>query len=111
MDNVKAILLSNTDVDRLTVENFNDMQKELHEPILLFIQKDTYKYKLLKYFNVVAEDLEELKLMFRYKVFYTSSIPEGEYGHQFGALFYGVGKDLYKNKKKRSTANECLKLL
>jgi hypothetical protein len=103
LENVKAILLSNTDIENLTVANFYDSQEALHNPMVIFCNmetKETYGH-----FHIVAKDMEELVLMYETKVFYTSCVPEGEYERHYGAVFYGVKpKKNIKRKKKERTA-------
>jgi hypothetical protein len=108
LKNVKALLLSNTDVDNLTVENFTDSQQEMNNPMVIFCNLETME--IYDNFDIVAKDKEELALMFETKVFYTSSVPKGEHIWKHGAVFYGVKpkKSINKKKKERTAATDVL---
>jgi hypothetical protein len=95
MQSVKAVLVANTRVD--TVEEFKESQDLMNEPMVLFL--DEHTNECLNHFRIVAEDYEELQLMFELKVFYTSSVPNGETKWLHGAVFYGVDPQ-YKEKER-----------
>jgi hypothetical protein len=88
LKNVTALLLSNTDVNNLTVENFTDSQQEMNNPMVILCNLETMEF--YHSFDIVAKNKEELSSMFETKVFYTSSVPKGEHEWKHGAVFYGV---------------------
>jgi len=103
MENFKAIVVSNSTAK--TAEDFMESQKEMINPLVLILSNKTGEY--VEHFKIVAEDDEDLNLMYQYKLFYTSSIPEGEMISKYGATFYGVDQDLYKEKE-RAAATDVL---
>jgi hypothetical protein len=88
LEKIKALLLSNTDVNNLTVENFTESQKEMNNPVVIFCNMETTEF--YNSFNIVAKDKEELASMYEDKVFFTSSVPKGKHEWHYGAVFYGV---------------------
>lgn len=103
MEKFKALLVSNSTVK--TVEDFMESQNEMINPLVLILSEETGD--LVEHFKIVAEDDEDLNLMYQYKLFYTSSIPEGEMISKYGATFYGVDQNLYKEKE-RAAATDVL---
>lgn len=91
MKNVTAMLLANTDLEKLTLETFDEVQKTLHKPMVLFMEEGTNE--VFKYFNIAAKTMEELNQMFKYKYFDTPDLPEGEYVTIAGGHFVGVGEE------------------
>jgi hypothetical protein len=104
LKNVTALLLSNTDVNNLTVENFTDSQQELNNPMVILCDLETMEF--YHSFDIVAKDKEELASMYEDKVFFTSSVPKGKHEWHHGAVFYGVKpkKSINKKKKERTAA-------
>jgi hypothetical protein len=99
MDKVTALLVSNTAVNfkEMSGKDFMIAQEEVKNPMVIFCNLETTQS--FERFHIVAKDKKELKLMYKLKIFYTSSIPEDETRHIHGAIFYGVKKDKYKKKK------------
>jgi hypothetical protein len=105
MENLKAILLPNTEVENLNVENFYDSQEKVHNPMVIFMKEGTNE--VIKYFHIAAKTMEELKDMFKYKYFDTPDLPEEEYVTFSGGYFIGCGPREKTNavkKKKDLTA-------
>jgi hypothetical protein len=105
MENVKAILLPNTEVENLTVENFYDSQEKVHNPMVIFMKEGTNE--VIKYFRIAAKTMEELKEMFKYKLFNTPDLPEEQYVTFAGGYFIGCGpceEEKTVKKKKDLTA-------
>lgn len=100
MSSIKAVLIPNTSATGSTKE-FTEAQSEMKDPMVLFINKDTNEY--IEPFEIVARDLEELRLMFEMKIFYTSSIPRGKSERKYGAIFYGVDKNRHKKTHPAAT--------
>jgi hypothetical protein len=103
LENVTAILLSNTGAG-VTVENFYEVQQEVHNPMVIFMEKGTDK--VIKYFRIAAETMNELNSMFKLKYFDTPDLPEGRYQKFGGGYFVGCGpcQDETKVNKKARTA-------
>lgn len=83
-----------------SVEEFEDNQNVLKEPMVLVMDWDSKEY--IEHFNIVAKDYEEFLLMDKMKIFYTSSIPKGETVKKYGAIFYGVSKYRNRGRKKKA---------
>lgn len=104
MENVTALLIPNTAAEHnFNVDCFMDAQEEMNNPIVMIVDK-VYQ-TAIEFFRIEAENMKELKLMYEKKIFFTSSIPEGENRRSYGALFLGVPADYYKNKR-HSAATE-----
>lgn len=101
MEKVKALLIPNTGVvaemEHVSVEGFTDAQEQMNNPMLVFCNLDTLE--TYKHFEIVAKDLTELNLMYKHKIFYTSSVPEGKKMEIADAVFLGVSKDYYTKKE------------
>lgn len=89
MGNVKAILLPNTEIERLTVENFYDSQENVHNPMVIFMKEGTNE--IIKHFRIAAKTMKDLELMFKYKYFDTPDLPEEQYVTFAGGYFIGCG--------------------
>lgn len=105
MENVKAIVLSNTVVsgNEVSNETFLKAQNEVNEPMVIFMEKETHEVKGV--FKIVADTAEELEFMYDNKVFYSSSVEIGEYKKCFGAVFVGVDPDYKKEKSAQLQLN------
>lgn len=90
MENVTAVLYSNTDfiTDNVTVDEFLEAQNVVKKPMVIFCNLDTRE--TFGKFQIVAKDMKELTLMYEKKVFFTSSVPEGEVVRKHGAVFLGA---------------------
>ncbi|MED4534844.1 hypothetical protein [Metabacillus fastidiosus] len=102
--NIEIGIIHNT-VD--TGPEFADGQKTMKNPAAFIVDKDTNE--CIERFVIEAKDQEELSLMCKTKVFYTSSIPKDEVQHRYGAVFYGVAKpeiDLKQLMSKITKENE-----
>lgn len=103
MENVKAILLSNTAAvsNEVPVMDFMRAQYQVNEPMVIFYDKESENP--LESFKLVAESIEELESMYRMKVFYTSSIPDGAIEKHHGAIFWGVDPQYKENERTAAT--------
>lgn len=108
MSKMTALLFSNTSVNfkEMSGEDFMNTQEIVKDPVVLFCNLETTES--FERFDIVAQDMDELSIMYETKVFYTSSIPEGSTRQLHGALFYGVSKDYDRKEKRRSAATERL---
>jgi hypothetical protein len=93
MTTVKAMLIANT-VATKTTNEFLESQGEVNKPMVLFMKEGTNE--IVKYFDIVAKDIEDLKFMFENKFFYTSNIKSGEVNIIDGRVFYGVNPKTIK---------------
>ncbi|MCM3405942.1 hypothetical protein, partial [Cytobacillus oceanisediminis] len=100
MANVKAFLLSNTTVIG-SVQEFMEAQKEIKDPMLLFMDKESKD--IVDSFEIEAQDVKDLSLMFEKKIFYTSSVAAGDTRHLYGAIFYGIEKEYWKKERTAAT--------
>lgn len=110
MENVKAILLTNTAAvsEEVPVMEFMRAQYTVNEPMVIFYDKKTESP--MESFKIVAESIEELESMYRMKVFYTSSIPDGSVEKYHGAIFWGVDPE-YKEKERTAATVRPKKLI
>jgi hypothetical protein len=102
MAKVQALLIANSVA---TGDEFMKAQKEMNKPMVIFCAEEFSKP--LEHFYIVAKDINELKIMYENKIFYTSSIPVGEVGRYHEAIFYGVDPDVYI-KRERTAATGAL---
>lgn len=92
MPKVKAILLTNVAAvdSEISITNFINSQQIVNDPMVIFYHEETDE--ILKSYKIVATDIGDLEFMYREKVFYTSSIPEGEVEICYGTVFWGVNQ-------------------
>lgn len=104
--NMTALLVSNTEAEfkGMSEQEFLEAQQTMNKPEVIFCNLETRE--AFERFDIVAESMKELHLMYDKKIFFTSSIPEGHTKHLHGAIFYGVRSDYYKTEKKRAAATE-----
>jgi len=106
MNTMTAVLMTNTEVDfkEMSEVEFINSQQIMKAPEVIFCNLETRE--AFERFDIVAESMKELHLMYDKKIFFTSSIPEGHTKHLHGAIFYGVRADYYQTEKRRSAATE-----
>lgn len=104
MENVTALLIPNTAAGNTSDPDcFMNAQDMMNNPIVVIVDK--VFQTAIEHFRIEAESMKDLKLMYEKKIFFTSSVPEGEKKRSYGALFVGVPADYYK-RKRRSAATE-----
>lgn len=97
-ENLTAMVLRNTvdyqTTDVLTMDIFFN---EVKEPMIVVVDENN---QLVEGFRIVAVNNKEIDCMVENMIFYTDSIPAGESGRQYGALFYGTTfEKIYGNKE------------
>jgi hypothetical protein len=88
MENLKAMLIPNTEAENLSVENFYDFQNEVRSPMLLFMDKESNV--VIKHYRIAANTMDKLKTMFDHKYFDTLDLPEGQCEKFGGGYLVGV---------------------
>jgi hypothetical protein len=91
--NIQPMLMANTNVNE---RNIYEKQNEMENPMVLVMDANTLE--VMEYFKIVAEDMDDLNLMYEKKIFFTSSIPVDTVEHKYGAIFMGVEPDYYLNE-------------
>jgi hypothetical protein len=90
LENVTALLLTNSALENITVDTFMDSQQILNNPMVIFYDKETNE--VIKTFHIAADTMEKLTEMFKYKYFDTTDLLEDNYIKFGGAYFIGAGK-------------------
>lgn len=106
MNTITALLVSNTEMEfkGMSEQDLINSQQIMKAPKVIFCNMETRES--FEHFDIVAGSMNELRLMYDKKVFFTSSIPEGDTRHLHGAIFYGVRADYYETEKRRTAATE-----
>lgn len=86
MKNVKVELIVNSIATEIVAKDIKDLILMVEE--FLESQTETKKTMVLFMDKTINEVIEHFK--FKYKVIYSSSIPEDEYGYPFCTVFFGL---------------------
>jgi hypothetical protein len=90
LENVTAVLFTNSALENITVDTFMDSQQILNNPMVIFTKQGTNE--VIKAFRIAADTMEKLTDMFNYKYFETTDLLEDNYIKFGGAYFIGVAK-------------------
>lgn len=90
MENIKAIILSNTTASGLNDTEFLKAQYDLDNPQVLFFDMKTNE--CLKSFRIAAKSMKQLEQMYHLKYFETPDIEDGKWEKCYGGYFIGVGQ-------------------
>lgn len=90
MENIKAIILTNTTASELSHEEFREAQNVMDEPMVLFL--DIKTNECLKSFRIAAKSIEQLQQMYELRYFDTPDIEKGKWEKCYGGYFIGCGK-------------------